>query len=408
MSVVNQSNADISVPAGAVETVNGNDDLITVGDDATLTVNGFGDTIEQSTGFATIGGTGAGLDVLSGSHLEVTLLADAHLFLDGSINDVNIGADSIVDDTGDNTNFVGSDDKIRISNATVGGDAVTGDSNRVFVAPGSLLSLDGNNNFVRAGLDSSMAATGANERVFGDGFFLTATAGSNLLIGRNGAAGAADTLTASDVTARVAADSNIILSGDDDTVAVREGAHVYVVGMGLTAHIAEGASVTIDGKGLTGALDTLTGVDFGVTVATSANVELSTLDATAVLADDVALTLERANNKITAGNTDTINILWGDFNTVLLGQNDVITDGGSGTTFQASGNVGATIIKNFSADPGGMVELLNGVGGYATSQDAFNAVTSDGAGGSMLSLGANGAIDFAGDTSLSAANFKIG
>ena len=59
---------------------------------------------------------------------------------------------------------------------------------------------------------------------------------------------------------------------DDDTVAVREGAHVYFVGMGLTAHIAEGASVTIDGKGLTGALDTLTGVDFGVTVATSANV----------------------------------------------------------------------------------------------------------------------------------------
>ena len=132
------------------------------------------------------------------------------------------------------------------------------------------------------------------------------------------------------------------------------------------------------------------------------------MGATVTLVDNVALTLERANNKITAGNTDTINILWGDFNTVLLGQNDVISDGGSGTTFQASGNVGATTIKNLSADPGGIVELLNCVGGYATSQDAFNALTSDGAGGSMLSLGANGSLDFAADTGLSAANFKIG
>jgi hypothetical protein len=408
MSVVNQSNADISVPASTVETVNGDDDLITVGASATLTVNGFGDTIEQSTGFVTIGGTGAGLDVLIGSNLEVTLLADAHVFLDGSINDVNLGADSIVGDTGDNTNFVGSDDQIRMSNATVGGDAVTGNSDRVFVAPGSLLNLDGNDNFVRAGLNSSMAATGADERVFGAGFFLSATAGSDLLIGRNGATGAADTLTASNITARIAADSNIILSGDDDTVSVREGAHVDFVGVGLTAQFGDGASVIINGKGLTGALDTLAGADFSVTVATSANVELATLGATVTLVDDVALTLARADNTITAGNTDTINILWGDFNTVLLGQNDVITDGGSGTTFQASGNVGATTIKNFGADPGGVVELLNGVGGYATSQDAFDAVTSDGVGGSMLSLGANGAIDFAGDTSLSAANFKIG
>ena len=405
---VTQSNANISVPAGAVETVNGDDDLIIVGDGATLTVNGFGDTIDQSSGFVTIGGTGAGFDVLSGSHLEVTLLADADLFLAGSVNDVHLGANSVVDDTGDNTNFFGSDDTIRTRQATVGGDSVTGDSNRIFVAPGSQLILDGNNNFMRAGVNSSMAATGANERVFGAGFFLTATAGSDLLIGRNGATGAADTLTASNITARIAADSNIILSGDDDTVSAREGAHVDFVGTGLTARFGDGASVVISGEGLTGPLDTLSGADFSVNVATSADVKLSTLGATVTLVDNVALTLERANNKITAGNADTINILWGDFNTVLLGQNDVVSDGGSGTTFQASGNVGATTINNFSADPGGVVELLNGVGGYATSADAFNALTSDGASGSVLSLGANGSIDFAGDTALSAGNFKIG
>jgi hypothetical protein len=85
---VNQSDANISVSvaAGATET-------ITVGDNANLTVSAFSNAIVQSTGFVTIGGTGAGLDAPNGSHLEVTLLADAHLFLVGSINDVHLGAD---------------------------------------------------------------------------------------------------------------------------------------------------------------------------------------------------------------------------------------------------------------------------------------------------------------------------
>jgi hypothetical protein len=406
--MVDQSNANISVPAGATETVNGDDDLITVGASANLTVNGFGDTIDQSSGVVTIGGTGAGLDVLSGSNLEVTLLAGTHLFLDGSINDVHLGADSIVGATGDNTNFVGSDDVIRISNATVGGDAVTGNDNLVRVAPGSLLELAGNNDLVRAGLNSSMAATGINEGVFGAGFFLTATAGSDLLIGRNGATGAADTLTASNITARIAADSNVILSGDDDTVAVGEDTNLFFVGDGLTAHVGQGSVVTISGKGETSALDTLTGAHFTVTVGNPSNVELSTLGVNATIADNVALTLARSDNVVQAFNSDTITILSGASNTVLLGQNDVITDGGWNSIFKAGFNVGAATIKNFGADPAGIVDLLNGNGGYATAQDASAALTSDGAGGSMLSLGANGTIDFAGATTLTAANFKIG
>jgi len=188
---------------------------------------------------------------------------------------------------------------------------------------------------------------------------------------------------------------------------VREDSNVYFVGMGLTAHFGDGASITITSKGT--ALDTLTGEDFTVDIANSpANVLLSSLGATATLADDVTLQLERSNNTVHAGNADTISILSGNYNQVVLGQNDVISDTGFVSTFQAGGNVGATTIKNFSADPGGIVELLNGVGGYATAQDAYSHLTSDGDGGSMLSLGANGSIDFAGDTSLSAANFKIG
>ena len=57
------------------------------------------------------------------------------------------------------------------------------------------------------------------------------------------------------------------------------------------------------------------------------------------------------------------------------------------------------------------LQLLNaGAGGYASADDAFAALTSDGAGGATLSLGADGAIDFAGTAAsqLTAANFRIG
>ncbi len=291
------------------------------------------------------------------------------------------------------------------ANAT---ETVNGNDDHITAGHNANLTIDGNGDTVRARPGASIGLTGTGEGVFGAGFAVSASSGSQLLIGRNGATGVADTVTASNTSIEIAANSNIILNGDDDTVMVRQGSHLDFTGVGLTAHVAANANITINGKGEGGALDTLSGANFGVTVANSANVELDTLGATATLADNVALSLERANNSVHAGNSDTISILWGDSNQVLLGQNDVITDGGSGSTFQAGGNVGATTIKTFGADPGGIVELLNGVGGYQSSSDAFNALASDGAGGLMLSLGANGSIDFAGDTSLSAANFKIG
>jgi hypothetical protein len=408
MSTVKLSNATIGVPANTVETVNGNDDIINADDNVTLTVNGFNDTIKQSSGVVTLGGTAAEPDVINGSHLDITVFANLFLDFNGGVSNVSLGANSQVIAVGDNTNFIGSDDRINISEANVGGDAVSGNNDRVILGVSSELNLTGNNNFVHMRDLASMAMTGSDERLVGADFFVLATKGSDLFLGRNGQTGAVDTLTASNSTIRTASNSNIVLSGDDDTVAVRLDTNLNFVGVGLSAHVGQGAEVIISGTGETSPLDTLTGAHFTVIVATASNVELSTSGVTATLVDNVALTLERSNNTIHAGNLDAIAILSGASNQVLFGQNDVISDGGSGSTFQASGNVGATTIKNFSADPGGIMELLNGVGGYATSQDALNAVTSDGAGGSTLSLGANGSIDFAGATNLTSANFKIG
>ena len=89
---------------------------------------------------------------------------------------------------------------------------------------------------------------------------------------------------------------------------------------------------------------------------------------------------------------------------------DSLTDSGKTTEFQIGGNVGTLTILTFKHDPTGIIDLLSGVGGYATPGAAYAAVTTDHAGGSMLSLGVDGTIDFKGDpvADLSASNFKIG
>ena len=57
-----------------------------------------------------------------------------------------------------------------------------------------------------------------------------------------------------------------------------------------------------------------------------------------------------------------------------------------------------------------MIELLNGVGGYANAAAALSAVVDDGHGNSTLSLGVAGTIHFIGDTKekLTVASFQIG
>ena len=95
---------------------------------------------------------------------------------------------------------------------------------------------------------------------------------------------------------------------------------------------------------------------------------------------------------------------------VYAGLNDAISDGGSSTKFRIESNVGDLAISGFGADPTGIINLLNGVGGYTTASQAFSALTSDHSGGCELSLGTDGSLDFVHVTasSLHARNFKIG
>ena len=110
------------------------------------------------------------------------------------------------------------------------------------------------------------------------------------------------------------------------------------------------------------------------------------------------------------GAADTGFTIKGTGDVVYAGLNDALTDSGSSTLFKIGSNVGALSISGFGTDAAGIVDLINGVAGFASASQAFAALTSDGHGGSLLSLGVNGSIDLAGvaPSSLHVANFKIG
>jgi hypothetical protein len=104
---------------------------------------------------------------------------------------------------------------------------------------------------------------------------------------------------------------------------------------------------------------------------------------------------------------------------VLYGANDVafvhggtdtITDNSKGLEVKIGSQGGVVTLSNFPADKHGVVDLVGGVGGYHTAKAVVAALQSDGNGGTMLSLGASGHIDFVNTAmaSLTASHFAIG
>jgi hypothetical protein len=94
----------------------------------------------------------------------------------------------------------------------------------------------------------------------------------------------------------------------------------------------------------------------------------------------------------------------------IHGGTDTITDNSKGLEVKIGSQGGVVTLNNFLADKHGVVDLTGGVGGYKTAKAIFAALKSDGNGGTMLSLGTSGHIDFAGAAvgSLTASQFHIG
>jgi hypothetical protein len=123
------------------------------------------------------------------------------------------------------------------------------------------------------------------------------------------------------------------------------------------------------------------------------------------------------------------NVSGGGFNTISVGAGAIATIGdsrdtvaaASGDTLSLSGAFytkievgslggGTLTIANYMPTNSDVIDLLGGVGGYNSASAAAHALVSDGNGGSLLSLGAAGTVDFqaVAPSRLSAGNFAIG
>jgi hypothetical protein len=247
---------------------------------------------------------------------------------------------------------------------------LTGSSDTVTMGAGSNLTINGSNDAISATTgDRITISAGTGETITGSDFTVTAATGTALAVGGNGVSGATDNITDSGASVTVQAASRVILIGSNDSVTMGAGSHLIISGSGDTISATTGDGILLN----SGTGDTASGSGFTI------------------------------NSGAGTGFT-----IVGTGDVVYAGLNDAITDSGSSTTFKINANVGNLAISSF--DTGGIIDLLSGAGGYTSASQAFASLTSDGAGGSKLSLGTDGSIDFAhvAPSSLHASNFKIG
>ena len=139
------------------------------------------------------------------------------------------------------------------------------------------------------------------------------------------------------------------------------------------------------------------------------------------------VTVTDSHNTLMLGSgTDIVNAATHD--TITLNATNLELNGGTGATvFIGSGPAsiddlssamlakvgpgsGNVAIADLFKDAKSLIDLIGGVGGYHSASAAVAALTMDGSGGTMLSLGGSGQIDFVGTSKsfLTAAHFRIG
>ena len=378
---VTGSSGAINLTSASISLSGSNDAITAAAGDTISLISGTGDTFTgagftvdatKGTGL-TIGGDGlAGTtDTVSGSNMSVALEAGSHMTLKGSKDTVTISGVSNLTVAGSNDGITaGSGDTITVNSGT--GDTITGSGLTVHAKTAvSSVSLSGSKDAITAGSGDTISLTsGTGDTFTGAGFTVDATKGTGLTIGGDGLTGTTDTVSGSSVTVALEAGSHMTLKGSKDTVTISGVSNLTLAGSNDAIAAKKGDTITVN----SGTGDTITGSDFTVHAKTAAFKIVGTSDV------------------------------------VYAGLNDTLTDGGSSTLFNIKGNVGALSIAGFGADPTGVIDLLGGEGGYTTAGKAFAALTTDGSGGSLLSLGADGSIDLLGapKSSLHVTNFKIG
>jgi hypothetical protein len=240
--------------------------------------------------------------------------------------------------------------------------------------------VNGSNGYVI--LHASRATvSGGDDQIYADGSPLDAAT----LTGTNGASdlfvGSGDTVTLENAQVR--------MRGTGDSVSVASGSSNLVMGAGtIQVTEAAGANVRLGG---------------------TATYQATATQARVALAPGITAQVSGVGDTFVLNAGAQVNLSSGHQDVVVAGLDAHIADGGGGTIVRIAQAVGALQITGFGADTTGVISLLNGVGGYTSKAEAAAALHSDGAGGSLLSLGADGTIDLIGaaPTALGAGRFRI-
>lgn len=278
----------------------------------------------------------------------------------------------------------------------------------------------GNTIYANGGSGTIVAGAGGDTVVAGSGTLAITLAGyNNQVSGGDGS----DTVSGSQGTTSVTLgngndtislagyQNTITLGNGNDTVNAGAGNLNVVVGNGNDAITAAGNQNTIAiGRGN----DTVVAGTGGDTVTGGGGTDTITL---AGYGNQVTLTA--GDNTISGGaGSDTVSLTGGNANLLLNGYSDMVFLSNANATIDdmaqglhvAVAGGGTDVIQNAASDPSLLIDLQGGLGGYSSATAAYSALTSDGHGGAMLSLGTSGSIDILGiaPSHLSASNFQIG
>jgi hypothetical protein len=208
--------------------------------------------------------------------------------------------------------------------------------------------------------ESTFDLGGGNDTItlHGTTNFVTAGNGNDIVTGGSGAA-------------------TIRLGNGSDTVEVGGGGNHITLGSGVDlVSLSAASNVVVFGSGT----DTLVGKS----------------------GDQVSFT--GTNGRLTVSGThETVSIS-------AKGADSAVVDHGTSLEIVVSAGCGTVTVDDAAADPHILIDLKGGVGGFTTAAGVLAALLSDGAGGSLLSLGSGAEVHFvsAAPSLFSAANFKLG
>ncbi len=268
----------------------------------------------------------------------------------------------------------------------------------------------GNTIFANGGNDTIYAGDGRARVYVSTGNVVVKLAGALNVVqgfpgfGNTAASGAdgADTVTGA------ANFSSIVLGNGPDTI--------DLTGVGISVNLGNGNNnVTLPGDFAT--ITAGNGNNNVLATGWGDTIQLGSGTNVLQVGNDTSIGLGGGTDTVTAGtgdsivlNATTLQVEGGANCRVLVASGpSSIDDHSSGLVISIGPGSGSVAVLDIADDPGAVIDLTGGVGGYHTVGQVLAALTSDGAGGTKLALGSAAAVDFVGTSAsiLTAAHFRL-